>query len=125
MGFDTESGTAHDISMPELFFTWPAQEGIRVLAADPGREQLLARVNEVLDLIEQEPGSADARRLRFREPPSWGIPVGYAEDGLLVTWMSGADFAEWADPEDVAQLVADIGDLSGWVVILYVGPRPD
>jgi hypothetical protein len=111
--------------MPELFFTWPAQDGMRALAADPGRELLLARVNEVLDLIEQQPGSAEARRLRFWDPPSWGIPVGYREDSYVVTWMSGMDFAEWADPTDVAELIVEIGDLSAWIVVLYVGLRPE
>jgi hypothetical protein len=35
------------------------------------------------------------------------------------------DFAEWADPTDVAELIVEIGDLSAWIVVLYVGLRPE
>lgn len=112
--------------MPELFFSGPAQEGMRRLEADPQLEPLLIRVNEALDLIERDPGSADVRRLRFREPPSWGIPVGFREHSFVVTWMSGAEFAAWADPDDVSTLSEAIGnDLAQWAIVLYVGPRPD
>ena len=112
--------------MPELFFPGPAQEGVRRLEHDAALEPLTTRVNEALDLIEQHPGSAEARRLRFIDPPSWGIPVGYGEHGYVVTWMSGGEFAGWADPEDLAALAAEIGDdLTGWVVVLYIGPRPE
>ncbi|MGH9917970.1 MAG: hypothetical protein ACRD6W_03725 [Nitrososphaerales archaeon] len=112
--------------MPELFFSGPAQEGIRRLEAGPQLEVLLTRVNEVLDLIEREPGSAEARRMRFREPPSWGIQVGFREHSFVVTWMSGTEFATWADPSDVLALSQAVGDdLAQWAIVLYVGPRPE
>ncbi|MGA2036608.1 MAG: hypothetical protein ABSH04_03375 [Acidimicrobiales bacterium] len=112
--------------MPELFFSGPAQEGLRRLEADPSLEPLLIRVNSALDLIEQHPGSTEARRLRFVDPPSWGIPVGYGARSYLVTWMSGEDFASWADPEDVSTLSENIGDhLALWAIVLYIGPRPE
>jgi hypothetical protein len=116
----------HTRPVPELFFSGPAQEGIRRLEAQGALEPLVIRVNEALDLIEQHPGSADARRLRFVDPPSWGIPVGYGEHSYVITWMSGEDFAAWADTEDVAALSEAIGNhLGDWAVILYIGPRPE
>ncbi len=112
--------------MPELFFSGPAQEGLRRLEAEAAIEPLFTRVNEALDLIEQHPGSAEARRLRFVDPPSWGIPVGYKEHSFVITWMSGEDFAAWAAGEDIAALSEEIGgDLSQWAIVLYIGPRPE
>jgi hypothetical protein len=111
--------------MPELFFSGPAQEGLRRLEAEAALEALLIQVNEALDLIEQHPGSAEARRLRFVDPPSWGIPVGYSERSYIITWMSGKEFAAWADTGDVAALSEAIGDnLGEWAIVLYIGPRP-
>lgn len=110
--------------VPELFLTGPAQEGLRRLEADVAMDVLLVRVNAALDLIETAPGSAEARKLRFREPPSWGIPVGFREHDYIVAWMSGDDFAAWADSADVAELAEQLGDLGTWAVVLYVGPRP-
>jgi hypothetical protein len=119
-------GVSHTEWMPELFFSAPAQEGMRRLEGDPQLEILLTRVNEVLDLIEREPGSAEARRLKFREPPSWGIPVGFGEHSFVVAWMSGTEFATWADPGDVSALSEAVGDdLVQWAIVLYVGPRPE
>jgi hypothetical protein len=112
--------------MLELFFSGPAQQGMQRLQADTTLEPLADRLNEALDLIEHHADSAEARRLRFVDPPSWGIPVGYREHSYVVTWMSGEDFAEWADPEDVSALAAQIGDdLGQWAVVLYIGPRPE
>ncbi len=112
--------------VPELFFSGPAQEGLRRLEAVAALEPLVLRVNEALDLIEQHPGSAEARRLRFVDPPSWGIPAGYREHSYVITWMSGEDFAAWADPEDVSALAAEIGDdPTQWTLVLYIGPRPE
>ena len=111
--------------MPELFFSEPAQEGLRRLEAEAALEPLFTRVNEALDLVEQHPGSAEARRLRFVDPPSWGIAVGYKEHSYVITWMSGEDFAAWAATEDVATLSEEIGDeLSQWAIVLDIGPRP-
>jgi len=111
--------------MPELFFSGPAQEGLRRLEAAAALDPLITRVNEVLDLIEQHPGSAEARRLRFVDPPSWGVSVAYGEHSYVITWMSGEDFAAWADAEDVAALSEAIGDhLDEWAIVLYIGPRP-
>ena len=98
---------------------------MRRLDAEAVLEPLAVRVNEALDLIEQHPGSAEARRLRFVDPPSWGIPVGYGEHSYVITWMSGEDFAAWASAEDVADLSEAIEDnLDEWAIILYIGPRP-
>ena len=111
--------------MTELFFSGPAQEGLRRLETEAAFEPLLIRVNEALDLIEQYPGSAEARRLRFVDPPSWGIPVGHSEHSYVITWMSGEDFSAWADTEDVAALSEAIGDhLGEWAIVLYIGPGP-
>ena len=118
--------TPHTKPVPELFFSGPAQEGLRRLEAEAALEPLVTRVNEALDLIEQHPGSAEARRLRFVDPPSWGIPVGYGEYSYVVTWMSGEGFAVWGDPEDVSFLTAEIGDdPTQWAIVLYIGPRPE
>lgn len=111
--------------MPELFLTGPAREGMRRLEGDPALGRVLGRVNEALDLVEQRPGSAEARRLRFRDPPSWGIGVSDGEHDFIVTWMSAADFAAWADPADAAALSSVVGDdASSCAIVLYVGPRP-
>lgn len=125
MGLDPNTGNAHTGPVPELFFSGPAQEGLRRLEAEAALGPLLTRANGALDLIEQHPGSAEARRLRFVDPPSWGIPVGYKEHDYVVTWMSGNDFAAWATTEDVATLSEEIeNDLSQWAIVLYIGPRP-
>jgi hypothetical protein len=111
--------------VPELFLTGPAQEGIGRLEGNPAFERLLGRVNEALDLVERRPGSAEARRLRFRDPPSWGIGVSAGDHDFIVTWMSAGDFAAWADPAGAAALSSVIGDdVSSWAIVLYVGPRP-
>jgi len=119
-------GITHTRPVLELFFSGPAQEGMQRLKAGTELEPLITRVNEALDLIERHPGSAEARRLRFVDPPSWGIPVGYREYSYVVTWMSGEDFVEWADAGDVSALAEEIGDdPSHWAVVLYIGPRPE
>jgi hypothetical protein len=98
---------------------------MRRLEAEAALEPLVIRVNEALDLVEQHPGSAEARRLRFVDPPSWGIPVGYGEHSYVITWISGEDFAARAGTEDVAALSEAIGNhLGEWAIVLYVGPRP-
>ena len=112
-------------SVPELFFSGPAQEGMRRLEAEVLLEPLVVRMNEALDLIEQHSRLAEARRLRFVDPPSWRMPVGYGEHSYVITWMSGEDFAAWAGTEDVAALSEATGDnLGEWIIVLYIGPRP-
>ena len=125
-GLDPNAGSTNTRLVPELFFSGPAQEGLRRLESEATLAPLVTQVNESFDLIEQHPGSAEARRLRFVDPPSWGIPVGYREYSYVVTWMSGEGFAAWADAEDVSALAAEVGDdPTQWAVVLYIDPRPE
>ena len=69
--------------MGDLLFNVEADRQLTMLQADPTRGQLYDRVNDVLDAIEDDPGSGEVRLRRYASPPVWGVPVhGSGEDWL-------------------------------------------
>jgi hypothetical protein len=69
----------------ELLFEEEADAALAALEADAGRSELLARVNEILDILEDDPGDRRARRRRYQIIDAWGVPVhGNGEDWLIL-----------------------------------------
>lgn len=86
--------------MGELLFSAEADRQLTTLQADPARSQLYERTNDVLDAIEDDPGSRDVRLRRYFSPPVWGVPVhGSGEDWLVI----------WSEP-DRGPLVHYLGE---------------
>lgn len=74
--------------MASLLFSMDADRRLTALAADSGRQELYNRINDVLDLIEDHPGSPWLRRRRYQHPPVWGVLVrsGDTENDWLILW---------------------------------------
>jgi len=86
--------------MDELSFSREADQQLTALQADSALTELYDRVNDVLDLIEDDPTDGQIRKRRYQTPPVWGVPVhGSGRDWTIL----------WSDTE--------IGP-----VVEYVGP---
>ena len=74
--------------MAELLFSIEADRQLTALAADPTRDLLYDRVNDVLDSIEDDPSDARVRRRRYQSPPIWGVLVRAADmdEDWLILW---------------------------------------
>lgn len=74
--------------MARLLFNVNADRQLTALAADPARERLYNQVNDVLDLIEDDPGNPRIRRRRYQSPPIWGVVVTAADTtrDWLILW---------------------------------------
>ena len=72
--------------MGTLLFNTEADRQLTVLQADSSRSQLYDRINDVLDAIEDDPGSREVRRRRYTSPPAWGVPVHGSGEDWLVLW---------------------------------------
>ena len=70
----------------ELLFFPVADKQLAALQADPGRSQLYDRINDLLDVLEADPGDASVRRLRYQTPPIWGIPVHGSGEEWIILW---------------------------------------
>jgi hypothetical protein len=75
----------------ELFFEEHADSTLTALEADPSRARLLERVNEVLDLLEDDPGDERVRRRRYLIVDAWGVPVSGDGEEWLIRWDLHAD----------------------------------
>lgn len=76
--------------MGELLFSADADRQLTMLQADLSRRQLYERINDVLDAIEDDPGSREVRLRRYSSPPVWGVPVhGSGEDWLVICSETG------------------------------------
>ena len=53
--------------MASLLFSVDADRRLTALAADAGRQELYNRVNDILDLIEDNPGNPRLRRRRYQQ----------------------------------------------------------
>ena len=88
--------------MASLLFSGDADRRLTALAADAGRQELYNHVNDILDLIEEDPDDPRVRRRRYQQPPIWGVVVssrGAASDWLIL----------WSETER-GQLVHYIGE---------------
>ena len=74
--------------MASLLFSVDADRRLTVLAADAGRQELYDHVNDILDLIEDDPSNPRLRRRRYQQPPIWGVvvPSRNAESDWLILW---------------------------------------
>ncbi|MGH9115201.1 MAG: hypothetical protein ACRDWW_05160 [Acidimicrobiales bacterium] len=89
--------------MAELLFEEHADAVLTAMEADPTRAELLDRVNEVLDLLETDPGNRRVRRRRYQLIAAWGVPVRGNDEDWLILW----DFHE-ADVVAIRYLGADL-----------------
>jgi hypothetical protein len=64
-----------------------------VIEHDPARAGLLARVNDVLALLESSPGDRRVRPMRFHEVGLRCVPVSHAADEWVVLWERRNDDA--------------------------------
>jgi len=76
--------------MASLLFSVDADRRLTALAADLERQELYNHVNDILDLIEDDPGNRRLRRRRYQQPPIWGVVVtsGGTEDDRLILWSA-------------------------------------
>ena len=72
--------------MDVLRFNSDADRRLELLQADTRRDELYARINDVLDAIEDDPSDPLVRRRRYRAPPVWGVPVHGSGEDWLVLW---------------------------------------
>ncbi len=72
--------------MADLLFQEHADAALSALEADPTRTSLLRRINEVLDLLEADPGDERVRRRRYQLIDAWGIPVSDDGEDWLILW---------------------------------------
>lgn len=74
--------------MISVRFSVHAGEQLTALAGDAGRHELYNKVNDILDLMEDDPGSPWLRRRRYQHPPVWGVvtPSRDVERDWLILW---------------------------------------
>lgn len=74
--------------MASLLFGVDADRRLTALAGDAGRQELYNHVNDILDLIEDDPGNPRVRRRRYQQPPIWGVvvPSRETEGDWLILW---------------------------------------
>ena len=98
--------------MAELGLSNEALETYESLERDQSRWPTLDAVEQTLDFIARDPGSRKARLRRFRDPPSFAVPVATPEGDWIVLWRPVTE-------DDVFVELA-----SGDVFVLYLGPLP-
>ena len=69
-----------------LVFSPGSHEQLVELEADGARRQLYERVNDILDLIEDDPSDRSVRLRRYQDPPIWGVTVHGSGEDWLVLW---------------------------------------
>ena len=89
--------------MAELWFDPEADAALAALENDPSRSRMFERIQDLLDLLESDPGDARVRRVRFHQPALWCVTVFAAEEEWAILW----------EPHPT---MADV------VVVQYVGP---
>ena len=86
--------------MNRLVFEIPAEEALARLGRDDAQKLLYDRVNDALDLLEDDPSDGRVRRRQYRDPKMWGIVVRGRDEDWLILWDQ-------------------VDDL---VTVLYIGP---
>ena len=69
-----------------LKFSPAAEAALEALIANSAKATLLDRLNDLLDVLEDNPDDSRVRRRRFVDPPLWCFTVGDAVDTYLVLW---------------------------------------
>lgn len=64
------------------------------LKHDVRREELCARVMELLRLLRDSPGDQRVRRRRYHRHDAWGIPVRGSGEDWLILWRADTDRIE-------------------------------
>ena len=72
--------------MVELLYSPEADAILDDLERDPIKTPLLQKINDALDLLEANPGSAQCRRKRFALVDLWGMPVIARGEEWLILW---------------------------------------
>ena len=75
-------------------FSPPAAAAIQAVFDDPAQQQLADRIEELLDLLDKDPGDRRLRRLRMHTPKLWAVPVHGSGRDLLLLW----DLDEQGEP---------------------------
>lgn len=57
--------------------------------ADPTQTQLADRLDEILDLLDTDPGNGRVRRSRMQAPKLWAVPVHGSGRDLVILWEAG------------------------------------
>jgi hypothetical protein len=77
--------------MKELYFDPEASDALTRLESDPGRRQLLAKVNAVLDQLEENSGdNQSVRRNRF-DNGLWCVTLYEGDEQWCVLWEPHPD----------------------------------
>lgn len=64
------------------------------LVNDAARRTLWERVNDGLDLLENDPGDARVRRHRFADPPLWAFTIAGDDEEWVILWQPDPDSAD-------------------------------
>lgn len=81
--------------MAELLWGPEASATFGELDATPAKAKLVDRLNEALDMLEENPGDAVCRRHRFQNIGVWGISAVAAGEEWMILWEPAEN------PEDV------------------------
>lgn len=72
--------------MVEVQYDEEALRRLEALEADPTRSRLAMAVNDILDLLELDPGDGRLRRERFQAPPLWFVRISAADETWALLW---------------------------------------
>jgi len=75
-----------------------AREAIQSVYDDPQQEQLADRLEELLDLLDRDPGDQRLRRHRMHEPALWLVKVYGSKRDFAFLWelQGGQPWIHWA-----------------------------
>jgi ParE toxin of type II toxin-antitoxin system, parDE len=72
--------------MVELLLAPSAEAELHRLQQDSTCRQIYSRINDALDLLEDEPLQAAVRRQRYHRIDAWGVPVHGSSHDYLIVW---------------------------------------
>jgi hypothetical protein len=68
-----------------------AAAAIQAVFDDPTQEQLAERIDEMLDLLDKDPGDQRLRRFRMQAPKLWVIRVRGSGRDFVLLWDDDAE----------------------------------
>ncbi len=92
--------------MATLRFLPDADAELRRLLDSPELQTLYERLNDLLDILEDDPGDHRVRRRRYDTIDSWGFDVHGSGEDLLVIWTR---------PDEPPEVI----------LVKYIGPKLD